>query len=61
MWMRVLLQRGSPLSGVLGVAPAGAVQRQDPGGGLLEGRQTPRMAALGKGVAAGPGELAVWA
>ena len=27
LWMRVLLQRGSPLRRVLGVAPAGAVQR----------------------------------
>ena len=59
MRMRVLLQRGSPLRGVLGVAPAGAVQRQDLRGSLLERRYAPCVAALGEGVAAGPRELAV--
>ena len=59
MRMRVHLQRGSPLRGVLGVAPAGAVQRQDLRGSLLEGRHSPCVAALGEGITAGPGELAV--
>ena len=59
MRMCVLLQRSSPLRGVLGVAPAGAVQRQDLRGSLFEGRHAPCVAALGEGITAGPRELAV--
>ena len=59
MWMRVLLQRGSPLRRVLGVAPAGAVQRQDLRGSLLERRHARCVAPLGEGITAGPSELAV--
>ena len=57
--MRVLPQRCSPLRRVLGVAPAGAVQRKDRGGGFLERRYAPSVATLGERVTACPRELAV--
>ena len=59
MRMRVLPQRCSPLRRVLGVAPAGAVQRKDRGGGFLERRYAPSVATLGERVTACPRELAV--